>query len=202
MAKLWSNFRLGSLRFWGVLVAGLSLVSCLDLGVAVSFKTSTSGQIQVDALTYRLAQGLQVVDGPDRIPFPASQAEWQNVVDQVPGATLVSWTGNDEDQGFRSKTVLSFSNARALEGLFVVFKQKLTLLQDLKGKWTLTFVPQVPRVTAANPDTRKLWSALWGQVTWTFAFTPPGQPTAVRSVTLAELGQAKVPADWTVSWSP
>lgn len=178
------------------------LTSCLDLHVAVSFRNSTTGQVEVNALTYRLAQGIQVVDGADRVAFPASQAEWQTLVDQVPGATLVSWTGADEDQGFRSKTILGFNTARALEGLFVVFKQKLTLLQDNRGRWTVTFVPQVPRVTAADPDTRKLWTALWGPVTWTFAFTPPGQPTSVRSVTLAELAQGQVPAPWTLSWSP
>ncbi len=123
-----------------------------------------------------------MAEGSDRIPFPASQAEWQNVIDQVPGATLVSWTGGDEDLGFRTRTVLEFANARALEGLFVVFKQKLTLLQDTQGKWTVTFVPQVPRVTGADADTRKLWTALWGPVTWTFAFTPPGQKTTERTV--------------------
>jgi len=201
LARPWFSSR--SPGPWVLAVAGcLLLSSCLDLGVAVSFRTSTSGQIQVDALTYRLAQGIQVIDGPDRIPFPATQAEWQAVVDQVPGAVLVSWTGADEDLGFRSKTVLSFANARALEGLFVVFKQKLTLLQDIRGRWTLTFVPRVPRVTAADADTRKLWTSLWGTVTWTFAFTPPGQPTSVRSVTLAELAQAKAPSEWTISWSP
>jgi hypothetical protein len=174
--------------------------SCLDLGVAVTFRTSSAGQIQVDALTYRLAQGLQMADGPDRIAFPATRAEWQTVVDQVPGATLVSWTGTDEDLGFRTRTVLTFSTARALEGVFVVFKQKLTLLQDNQSKWTLTFAPQVPRVTGADADTRQLWTALWGPVAWTFSFTPPGRTRSIKTVTLAELGSAQPPAEWTLSW--
>jgi hypothetical protein len=184
----------------------LLLTSCLDLTVNVTFRTSTAGQVQVDALAWRMAQGIQVVDGADRVPFPASRAEWQAVVDQVngPGGTgglsLVSWDGADEDLGFRSKAVIGFTNARALEGLFVVFKQKLTLLQDAQGKWTVTFAPQVPRVTGADPDTRKLWTDLWGQTVWTFAFTPPGQPKAQRTVTLADLAGAQPPAEWTLSW--
>lgn len=198
MARPWCNSRLTLAS----LVLGLTLSSCLELGVAVTFRTSTSGQVQVDALAYRLAQGLQLVEGDDRIPFPSTRAQWQNLADQVPGATLVSWEGSDEDLGLRSKAVLSFSNARALEGLFVVFKQKLTLLQDNQSKWTVTFVPQVPRVTAADADTRRLWTALWGQVVWTFSFTPPGQPATVKSVTLAELAGPQPPAEWTLSWSP
>jgi len=184
-----------------VLAAVLPLaVSCLDLNVSVDFKTSTSGQVKVDALTWRLAQGLQVVDGPDLVVFPSTREGWQVLADQVPGATLISWQGNDEDKGFRSSTVLGFSTARALEGLFVVFKQKLTLLQDNQGKWTVTFVPQVPRVTAADTETRQLWSDLWGSVVWTFGFTPPGQPRSERRITLAELGGPRQPAEWTVSW--
>ena len=196
MAKPWCSSR----PFWALVFLAPFLTSCLELGVNVTFRTATAGQIQVDALSYRLAQGIQVVEGPDRIPFPATRAEWQAVVDQVPGATLVSWTGTDEDQGFRTRTLLTFSTARSLEGMFVVFKQKLTLLQDNQGKWTVTFVPQVPRVTAADADTRRLWTALWGPVVWTFSFTPPGQPKTVKSVTLAELGSAQPPADWTLSW--
>ena len=184
------------------LLLGLTLSSCLELGVNVTFRTSSAGQVQVDALAYRLDQGLQLVDGSDRVAFPSTRAQWQALVDQVPGAALVSWEGSDEDLGFRSKTVLSFSNARALEGLFVVFKQKLTLLQDNQSKWTVTFVPQIPRDTAADADTRRLWTALWGQVAWTFSFTPPGQPATVRSVTLAELAGPQPPAEWTLSWSP
>jgi len=178
------------------------LSSCLDLTVAVSFRTSSSGQVQVDALAYRLAQGIQVLEGSDFVPFPGSRAEWQTLVDQVPGASLVSWTGADEDLGFRSQTVLTFGNARALEGLFVVFKQKLTLLQDNRGRWTITFVPRVPRVTAGAADTRKLWTALWGPVVWTFSFSPPGQPVATRTVPLADLAGPQAPAPWTVTWSP
>lgn len=176
------------------------LTSCLDLGVDVVFRTSTSGTVTVDALAWRLAQGLQAVDGPDRIPFPSTRAEWQSLADSVPGASLVSWTGADEDLGFRSKAVLGFSTSRALEGLFVVFKQKLTLLPDLQGKWTVTFVPQVPRVTGGDPATRKLWADLWGRTVWTFGFTPPGQPRSERSVTLADLAGPQPPAEWTLSW--
>lgn len=185
--------------FFAVLVL-LLLTSCLDLDVSVEFKGSTAGQIKVDALAWRLAQGLQVVDGPDLVTFPGTQADWQALVDQVPGASLVSWQGTMEDRGFRSSTVLGFSTARALEGLFVVFKQKLTLLQDNQGKWTITFVPRVPRVTAANSETRQLWTDLWGTTVWTFAFTPPGQPRTERKVSLAELGAAEPPAEWTLSW--
>lgn len=200
MARPWFSSRAALAAL--VLVSGLTLASCLELSVDVSFRTSTSGVVQVNALAYRLAQGLQLADGNDRIDFPSTQAQWQALADQVPGANLVSWTGADEDLGFRSQTVLSFANARALEGLFVVFKQKLTLLQDNQSKWTLTFVPQVPRVTAADADTRRLWTALWGQVAWKFSFTPPGQPATVRSVTLADLAGPQPPADWTLSWSP
>jgi len=198
LAKPWSSSS-------SLLVAVLALMvpllsSCLDLDVSVDFKTSTSGQIKVDALAWRIAQGLQVVDGPDLVTFPGTQAEWQNLVDQVPGATLVSWQGVMEDRGFRSSTVLGFSTARALEGIFVVFKQKLTLLQDNQSKWTITFVPRVPRVTAANSETRQLWTDLWGTTVWSFAFTPPGQPRSERKISLAELGAAQPPPEWTVSW--
>jgi len=179
---------------------GVLLTSCLDLAVNVTFRTATTGQVQVDALAHRMAQGLPVTEGTDRVPFPSTRAEWLTVVGQVPGVTLAAWTGADEDLGFRTRTVLEFSNARALEGLFIVFKQKLTLLQDTQGKWTLTFAPLVPRVTGADPDTRRLWAALWGQVIWTFGFTPPGQKRTERTVSLAALAAAQPPADWTLSW--
>jgi len=193
------------------------LTSCLELNVAVNFRTSTAGQIQVDALAYRLAQGLHVVEGPDRIAFPSTRAEWQVLVDQVAalsqagsavplpgvvssGLSLVSWEGTDEDLGYRTKTVLSFNNARALEGLFSVFKQKLTLLPSNDGHWTVTFVPQVPRLTGADGETRKLWTALWGNLVWTFGFTPPGQPRSERLVTLQELAGDRAPAEWKLTW--
>jgi len=206
---------------WTVfLVLPWLLTSCLDLNVAVDFRTSTAGQVRIDALTWRGAQGLQFVDGNDRISFPATRAEWQVLVDQVAalsrtgaplpttptgavaasGLSIVSWAGAEEDLGFRSSTVLAFTNARALEGLFAVFKQKLTLLQDNAGQWTITFVPQVPRVTGANLETRRLWTTLWGQTSWSFGFTPPGQPRSDRSVTLADLAGAQPPAEWTLSW--
>ena len=140
------------------------LTSCLELGVNVNFRTSSAGQVQVDAFSYRLAQGLHFVEGQDRLSFPSTRAEWQAIADQIPGASLVSWSGVDEDLGLRTRVVLGFSTARALEGLFIVFKQKLTLLQDVQGRWTLTFAPSVPRVSAADEETRKLWTALWGQV--------------------------------------
>ena len=204
MARPWSNF---SRIVRAVPLVGLLLLtSCLDLSVNITFRTSTAGQIQVDALAWRMAQGIQMVDGNDRVPFPATRTEWQAVIDQVNGPTgsgglsLVSWEGADEDLGFRSKTVIGFTNARALEGLFVVFKQKLTLLQDTQGKWTITFAPQIPRITAADPDTRKLWTDLWGQTVWTFGFTPPGQPRSQRTLSLADLAQAQPPAEWTLSW--
>jgi len=182
------------------------LTSCLELKAAVTFRTTTAGQIQVDALAYRLAQGLQVVEGADRVPFPATRAEWQAVVDQVngfsptPSLTLVSWESTDEDQGQRTKTVLAFTNARALEGLAVSFKQKLTLLQATDGRWTLTLAPQVPRVTSADPEARRLWTALWGSVAWNFTFTPPGQPAAGRTLTLADLAGDQPPAEWKLTW--
>jgi len=119
---------------------------------------------------------------------------------QPSNATLVSWTGSDEDRGYRSVAVVSFANARALEGLFVVFKQKLTLLQDTQGKYTLTFVPQVPRITVANADTRALWTSLWGNTQWSFSFAPPGQPAAERTVLLSDLAKSQPPAPWTLSW--
>jgi hypothetical protein len=181
-------------------ILALLLTSCLDLEVSTVFKTSTTGTIEINALAYRMAQGIQVVDGADRVPFPSSQAGWIGIVGQVPGASLVSYTGADEDLGYRSKTVLAFATARALEGLFVVFKQKVTLLQDTQGKWTVTFVPQVPRVTAADPATRKLWTDLWGNVEWKFGFTPPGQPRVDRTVTLADLAGSRQPLPWTLSW--
>lgn len=201
MAKLSSSCKLAAL----VLLVG-TLTSCLELNVGVTFRTSTAGQVQVDLLSYRLAQGLHVTDGTDLAKVPASRAEWQAVVDQINGfsatqiLTLVSWEGTSEDLGFRSRAVLSFTTARALEGLFVVFKQKLTLLQATDGKWTLTFVPQVPRLTGGDPETRRLWSAIWGQVVWTFSFTPPNQPRAERRVSLTELASGQAPAEWTVTW--
>lgn len=194
MARLWSSSR-------SLLLLLLPLLtSCLDLSVGVEFRTSTSGQVRVEALAYRSAQGLHFTEGTDRTPFPSTRAEWQTLVDQVPGASLVSWTGTDEDLGLRTSAVLGFSTARALEGLFVVFKQKLTLLQDNQGRWTVTFVPQVPRLTAGDEDTRKLWTALWGDVAWTFSFTPPGQPRTDRKVLLSDLAGPQVPAEWTLSW--
>lgn len=188
-----------------VLLAPL-LTSCLELTVAVNFRTSTAGQVQVDGLAYRLAQGLQVVEGSDRVPFPSTRAEWQAVVDQVngfaatPSLTLVSWESTDEDQGQRTKTVLTFTNARALEGLAVSFKQKLTLLQATDGRWTLTLAPQVPRVTSGDPEARRLWTALWGTVVWNFDFTPPGQRVTRRGLTLAELAGDQPPAEWKLTW--
>jgi hypothetical protein len=176
------------------------------LGVSVTFRTATSGQIQIDALAYRMAQGLQITEGSDRVPFPTTKAEWQTVVDQVngfaasPSVTLTSWESTDEDLGQRTKTILTFTSARALEGLFVVFKQKLTLLQANNGRWTLTFSPQLPRVTGADPEARRLWTSLWGQTVWTFAFTPPNQPVSERKVALAELAADQPPADWVVTW--
>ena len=131
MAKPWSNFNRQGVRLVLALVLAVPfLTSCLDLEVSTVFKTSTSGTIEVNSLAYRIAQGLQFVDGTDRVPLPTTQAGWMGIAGQVPGASLVSWSGSDEDLGFRSRAVLSFSNARSLEGLFVVFKQKLTLLQD------------------------------------------------------------------------
>jgi hypothetical protein len=174
--------------------------------VAVALSTSTSGQVTVDALAYRLAQGLQVVEGADRVPFPATRAEWQSVVDQVngfaasPSVTLTSWESTDEDLGQRTKTVLAFTNARALEGLFVSFKQKLTLLQATDGRWTLSLVPQVPRLTGGDPEARRLWTALWGPTTWKFAVTPPGQPVSERLVLLSDLAADAPPAEWKVTW--
>ena len=196
MAKPWSNCS----SFLFLFIVTPLLTSCLDLAVSVELNNFTSGRVKVDALAWRLAQGLQAVEGADLFPFPGSRSEWQNVVDQVPGSSLISWEGAAEDRGFRSAAVLGFSTARALEGLFVVFKQKLTLLQDNRGKWTITFVPQVPRVTAADPETRQLWSDLWGTTVWTFSFTPPGQPRVEHRVSLADLGGARPPAEWTVSW--
>jgi len=168
--------------------------------VSVEFRTATAGQVRVESLALRAAQGLNFTEGTDRAAWPASRAEWQAAADSVPGASLVSWTGADEDRGFRSTAVLGFTNARALEGLFAFFKQKLTLLQDQAGAWTLTFQPQVPRVTAATAETRRLWTTLWGAEQWTFAFSPPGQPKTVRTVTLSDLAGAQPPADWTLTW--
>jgi len=170
------------------------------LSVSVNFTTSTTGQVRVDALALRSAQGIQQAEGADRVVFPGTRAEWQTVVNQVPGSTLVSWTGVDEDLGFRSSTVLGFSTSRALEGLFVVLKQKLTLLQDLQGKWTLTFQPRVPRVTEADAVTRKLWSDLWGTETWEFSFAPPGKDPTQRLVKLSDLALDRPVAEWTLSW--
>ncbi len=177
----------------------LLLSSCLDLKVTVAFDTATRGQITVDALTYRLAQGLKVADGPDKVVFPASRAEWQAVLDQVPGATLVSWQGAEEDLGFRSRTVISFATSFAFEGLWAAFKQKLTLRQDFQGKWNMVLVSQVPRLTGGDVQARRLWTSLWGGTIWTFAFTPPNQPVHERRVSLADLAGPQ-PLEWTLSW--
>lgn len=192
MGKLWSSCSLA--------LACLLCTSCLELSASVNFATATTGQVTVNALALRSAQGIQLADGADKVTFPSSRAEWQTVVNQVPGSTLVSWTGVDEDLGFRSTTVLGFTTARALEGLFVVFKQKLTLLQDVQGKWTLTFQPRVPRVTEADEATRKLWSDLWGTKTWTFSFSAPGRPASERVVRLSDLALDRPVAEWTLSW--
>ncbi len=40
--------------FLGVGLLGSLLSSCLDLSVKVTFRTATAGQVQVDALAYRL----------------------------------------------------------------------------------------------------------------------------------------------------
>lgn len=193
MAKRWfsSSFVLAFL---------LSLSSCLDLNVDVAFRTSSSGQISVDALQWRSAQGLSFTSGDDRIDFPSSREAWQNIVAQVPGASLVSWSATDEDRGWHSQTVLGFSTARALEGLFVSFKQKVTLLDDVQGKWTLTFQPQVPRLTGGDPTARTLWTDLWGKQAWQFRFAPPGKAPVVRQVLLADLAQGQAPAEWTLTW--
>ncbi len=199
MVKPWFSYK-SVLR----LALGLALVplltSCLELAVKVDFRTSSAGQIQVDALAYRMAQGIHFVEGSDRISFPSTRAEWQAIVDQAPGSTLISWSGTDEDLGFRSKTLLGFSTSRGLETLFIVFKQKLTLLQNTQGTWNLVFAPQVPRITAADAETRKLWTALWGQVVWSFSFTPPNQSASVRSIPLTELAGVQPPAEWNLSW--
>jgi hypothetical protein len=170
------------------------------LAVEVNFKTAATGQVKIDALTWRMAQDLQVTEGSDYVPFPASRSEWQNLVAQVADARLVSWEGAEEDRGFRSTTVLEFSSSRALEGLFVLFKQKLTLLQDNQSRWTLTLVPQVPRVTGSLSETRQVWTALWGSTVWTFGFTPPGRPRSEDKVLLADLAAPEPPKDWTLSW--
>lgn len=177
----------------------LLLSSCLDLKVAVNFDTSTRGQVTVDALTYRLAQGVRLADGPDKVTFPASRAEWQAAVDQLAGVTLVSWQGTDEDLGFRHHTVLSFATATALEGLFGAFKQRTTLRQDFQGKWNLLLTSQVPRLTGGDAESQQLWTTLWGKTVWTFTFTPPNQPAQVRRVSLADLAGPK-PLEWTVQW--
>ena len=175
------------------------LTSCLDLNVAVAFDTSTRGQVTVDALSYRMAQGLRMSDGNDKVAFPASRAEWQALVDQVPGASLVSWDGKDEDLGFRTRTVLAFSTSNGLEGLFGAFKQKLTLRQDFQGKWNLVLISQIPRLTGGDDQARRLWTSLWGTTVWTFAFTPPNQPAHERQVALADLA-GEQPLQWTLSW--
>lgn len=214
MARPWSS---SSLRLGAAVALLLLVTSCLELDVAVTFRTSTAGQIEVNALSYRLAQGLHLTEGSDRASWPTSRGEWQVLVDQVaalsqagasnpvPGAspsglTLISWESQEEDLGTRTKAVLAFSNARALEGLFTVFKQKLTLLQAIDGRWTLTFAPQVPRLTGADAETRQLWTALWGTSVWSFGFTPPGRPRVARTVTLAELASEKPLPEWTTTW--
>jgi hypothetical protein len=171
----------------------------LDLKVAVAFDTSTRGQVTVDALTYRMAQGLKMSDGPDKVAFPATRAEWQAVAAQVPGVDLVSWDGKDEDLGFRSHTVLSFATSTALEGLFAAFKQKLTLRQDFQGKWNMVLVSQIPRLTGGDTQARQLWTTLWGTTVWTFAFTPPNQPVHERRVVLVDLA-GQQPLEWTLVW--
>jgi len=177
----------------------LLLSSCLDLKVAVDFDTSTRGQITVDALSYRLAQGLTLTDGADKVTFPASRAEWQAVIDQIPGASLVSWQGKDEDLGFRSSTVIGFATSNAFENLFAAFQQKATLRQDFQGKWNLVLTSRIPRLTGGGADTRQLWTTLWGTTVWTFSFTPPNQPAHERRIALADLAGQK-PLEWTLSW--
>jgi len=221
LARPWSSSRLGlhrlGLHCLGLLLLVPLLTSCLDLGVNVEFKTSTSGQVRITALGSRLAQGLNQVEGADRVVFPTTRAEWQLVAEQVSalaqagtippaagvaatGLSLVSWEGADEDQGFRSTTVLAFTNARALEGLFVVFKQKLTLLQDTQGTWTLKVQPQVPRLTGGDPESRRLWTSLWGSTQWRFSFLPPGGSRIDKTVALADLAGTQAPEEWTLTW--
>lgn len=195
MARPWSSCKLVVLALLVPL-----LTSCLDLAVDVTFNTSTAGQVKVDALAWRMAQDLQVIEGDDLVRFPSSRAEWQTLVVQIADARLVSWEGAEEDRGFRSTTILEFSSSRALEGLFVLFKQKLTLLQDNQSRWTLTLVPQVPRVTGSPSETRQLWAALWGTTVWTFGFTPPGRPRSEDKISLADLAAAEPPKDWTLTW--
>jgi len=172
----------------------------LDLDVHVTFDTSTSGHITVNALTYRLAQGLQVAEGKDWVDFPESQQDWLKLLAASPGTSLTSWSGAEEDAGFRSSAVVAFLSIDALKQAFAAFKQKLNLTPDKNGKWTLTFSPQVPRLTGGDPQSRKLWTTLWGTRTWTFGFQPPGQKEIVKTITMAELASTRPPPDWTITW--
>ena len=63
MEKPSFNFRL---LLWFPLA--FVLTSCLELKVAVNFRTSTAGTVEIEALNYRLARGLSW----EGLSFPAT----------------------------------------------------------------------------------------------------------------------------------
>ncbi len=192
MEKQLSSFRLVFLVLFLLL-----FTSCLELKVTINFRSETAGTVTLEALQYRMAKGINW----ENLALPTTREGWSQVVVQVPGASVTSFELIPDDLGTRTKTVVTFASIRALESLFVIYKQKLTLLQDAQGKYNLVLQPLVPKLSAAAVETRKLWIDLWGDSTWKFVVQPPGNPTGtVFTVTLRDLAAEKAPREWKASW--
>ncbi|MEI8092726.1 MAG: hypothetical protein WCG80_00780 [Spirochaetales bacterium] len=173
------------------------LSGCLELKVTVTFKTGSTGTVEIEGVKDHLSDGLDW----QGLVFPSSRVEWAAIVAQSPGSSFTSFEAVADDLGTHTKTVLGFSTSRGLESLFVSFKQKLTLLQDAQGKTTLTYAPLVPKLSAAAAETRKLWIDLWGDTQWSLKILPPNNASAaVYAVALRDFASEKAPAEWKLNW--
>ena len=189
--------RLSSCRLLLLFPLFLLFASCLELKLTISFRTETAGTVSLEALQYRMAKSLNW----ENLALATTREGWTQVVAQVPGSSLTSFELIPDDLGTRTRTVVSFTSIRALESLFVIYKQKLTILQDAQGKYNLLLQPQVPKLNFAAVDTRKLWIDLWGDSTWKFVVQPPGNATGkVFTLALRDLAAEKAPGEWKTSW--
>lgn len=195
-----------------VFITGLVLSSCLEMTMDIQLNGESAGSVTLDALSYRMAQGLQIMDGDTSVPpLPATREEWTALLSTVPGTLLTAFEAKIEPLGTRTHTVVTFANSRALEALFAVFHQKAAV--TLTGTvWNFSLIWQYPNFRGISRNDRELWTALWGDREWVVSLSVPravriqggGGVTdasrVTRRIKLSEFATDNPPAEWKISW--
>lgn len=190
---------------WAALGAVLLFSGCLEGRSSLIFTGPEAGRLDLDWRWSEALDGIRVRrgNGPERLPWPQSQAEWQNLVQGTPGLTLSAYQRQVGEGEVRQTLSVSFTSTAGLSALGQALGQTLTVSPAgalVRLDWTS---PVDWRLT---PEETALVRRLWGARRLTLELRPPrapaGQPeipTLSRAVTGNEFISAPGPT-WRVEW--